>query len=625
MCGIAGIVGKDAIQYKEVVNLMLESMQHRGPDGKGLYVAPSGFCVLGHRRLSILDLTDAASQPMLSEDRGFAFVYNGELYNFTQLKHELEKSGESFHSSGDTEVLLKLLIHHGEQVLPRLNGMFAFGLWDERKRRLLLARDRFGQKPLYMTKVGNLCLFASEIRALLATGLVPREADPIGVLSFLAYGAVQGPSTIAKGISLLPKASYHVITAEGSNGSNRYWSTPRQKLDYSPDVLRSGFESAVERHLISDAPIGLFLSGGIDSSAITMAAARKSVSRVSSLTVIFPDQPKYSETTHARRIANLAETDHHEIPVLGKDILSSLPAALQAMDQPSVDGINTYIVSLAARQAGLKAVLSGLGGDELFGGYPSFQDIPRALRISELLKPVGTLVQKVVGLGEDFSRINGKILDLIDSTNDLTDTYLARRRLFTSRQVKTLIFNGTKESRAGGISAQRLGALGELLAGRSLPDAICLLEMDLYMGETLLRDSDVMGMAHGVEIRLPFLDADFSSYSLSLGPEARTPYPFPKHLFVKALADILPIKNTDRRKQGFTLPFQSWLVKDLRDEVQDGIESLAGQSGFFRRDSLQRLWDVFCERPSKVGWTRPWSLFVLDRYLKTHRLELACW
>ncbi len=460
---------------------------------------------------------------------------------------------------------------------------------------------------------------------MLATGLVRREADPAAVLGFLSYGAVQGPATIVKGISLLPKASYRVITAEGANGSTSYWSTPTEKLEYAQETLRSVFEAAVERHLISDAPIGLFLSGGIDSSAITMVASRKAANRVSTLTVTFPDQPGYSETVHARRIANLAGTEHHEIPISGKDILASLPAALQAMDQPSVDGINTYVVSLAAHQAGLKAVLSGLGGDELFGGYPTFRDIPRVLCIRNLIKPVEGLVQKVVGLGEDFSRINAKILDFIDSTNNLTETYLARRHLFTARQVRNLVFDGIKENWTYGLSTQRLEALGKLLAGRPLLDAICLLEMDLYMGETLLRDSDVMGMAHGLEIRLPFLDADFSSYSLSLASEARAPYPFPKHLFVKALGDILPIKNVDRRKQGFTLPFQAWLLEDLRDEVREGIESLAGQTGFFKRASLERLWSVFCEHPNGVGWTRPWSLFVLARYMRSHRLELGSW
>jgi asparagine synthase (glutamine-hydrolysing) len=210
MCGIAGIVGPGARRHQKTVSRMLESLAHRGPDGEGLYVAPSGLCVLGHRRLSILDLTDAAAQPMLSADRKFTISYNGELYNFIELKNELTKSGERFHSSGDTEVLLRLLIRRGIEVLPHLNGMFAFALWDEQKKALLLARDRFGQKPLYITRVGNLWLFASEIRALLATGLVRREADPVGILGFLSYGAVQGPSTIVKGIGYHPQKNRNI-------------------------------------------------------------------------------------------------------------------------------------------------------------------------------------------------------------------------------------------------------------------------------------------------------------------------------------------------------------------------------------------------------------------------------
>jgi asparagine synthase (glutamine-hydrolysing) len=625
MCGIAGIVGPGARRHQKTVSRMLESLAHRGPDGEGLYVAPSGLCVLGHRRLSILDLTDAAAQPMLSADRKFAISYNGELYNFIELKNELTESGERFHSSGDTEVLLRLLIRRGIEVLPHLNGMFAFALWDEQKKALLLARDRFGQKPLYITRVGNLWLFASEIRALLATGLVRREADPVGVLGFLSYGAVQGPSTIVKDISLFPKASYQFITAEGGTHSKSYWLPPAEKQEYSPETLRSAFEAAVQRHLISDAPIGLFLSGGIDSSAVTLAASMKSKEKVSTLTVVFPDQPGYSETRHARRVADLGATDHHEVPLSGESVLSSLPAALQALDQPSVDGINTYVISEAARQAGLKSILSGLGGDELFGGYPSFHDIPRVLRIRCLLKPIEGLFRKLVELGEDFSRVNGKLLDLMHSTNDLADTYLARRRLFTSRQMRRLVSDSVEHAWRDGISDDRLQSLNALLVGRALPDAVGLLEMDLYMGETLLRDSDVMGMAHGLEIRMPFLDADFSAYSLSLPPEVRAPNPFPKHFFVKAFADLLPTENSRRSKQGFALPFEEWLLNELRSEVQDGIESLRHLSQFFNGEAVQRLWQVFCQNPKKVGWTRPWSLFVLARYLKHNRLDLSSW
>jgi len=622
MCGICGIVGPGAVRHREVVQEMLGALEHRGPDGHGVYAAPSGLCLLGHRRLSILDLTDAAAQPMLSTDGRFALSYNGELYNFTDLKNDAN-SGKPFLSTGDTEVLLRLLARHGHSILPRLNGMFAFALWDEHEKALLLARDRFGQKPLYVTRVGSLTLFASEIRALLSTGLVSRQADPLGVLGFLSYGAVQEPRTIVKGISLLPKATCCSVTVDGMKEPVSYWSPSSQKKEYSPDTLRGTFELAVKRHLISDAPIGLFLSGGIDSSAITMAASQKSSGRVSTLTVIFPDQPGYSETAHARRVADLAGTDHHEIPISGTDIFAALPRALSAMDQPSVDGINTYVVSLAARQTGLKSVLSGLGGDELFGGYPSFRDIPRILRIRHLIRPFGGILQKVVEMGEDFSRTTGKILDLMNSADDWREMYLARRRLFSLRQIKNLMGNHANGSLTDGLERSRLQMLSRLLQGRNLPDAIGLLEMEVYMGETLLRDSDVMGMANNIEIRLPFLDTDFSSYSLSLPPEARVPDPFPKHLFVGAFAKILPTENIRRSKQGFTLPFEEWLVDELRTEVEDGIEILGSKSSFFDGQGIRRLWQVFRQNPQQVGWQRPWALFVLSRYLKQHGLELA--
>jgi asparagine synthase (glutamine-hydrolysing) len=278
---------------------------------------------------------------------------------------------------------------------------------------------------------------------------------------------------------------------------------------------------------------------------------------------------------------------------------------------------------LAARQAGLKSVLSGLGGDELFGGYPSFEDIPRIIRIRHLIKPFGGILQKVVEMGDDFSRRTGKILDLLSSTDDWRETYLARRRLFSLRQIRNLVDNHTNGSLTDGLARSRLQMLSGLLQGRTLPDAIGLLEMEVYMGETLLRDSDVMGMANNIEIRLPFLDADFSAYSLSLPKEARVPDPFPKHLLVRAFANILPTENIRRSKQGFTLPFEEWLVNGLRTEVEDGIETLGGRNSFFDGHGIHRLWEVFQQKPRQIGWQRPWALYVLSRFIKQHRLELT--
>jgi asparagine synthase (glutamine-hydrolysing) len=618
MCGIAGIVGPRAADHAAAVSRMIGAMAHRGPDGEGLFVAPSGECVLGHRRLAILDLTPAAAQPMSSADGRFTFVYNGELYNFRELQHELEGQGERFTSTGDTEILLRLLSRSLEAVLPRLNGMFAFGLWDERERRLLVARDRFGQKPLYWASSGGLLIFASEVRALLESGLVARQIDREGMLSYLSYGAVQGPRTIVRSIALLPAASMLTVESDGPRVT-RYWAPSADRSPASDLELREAFVRAVDRHLIADAPLGLFLSGGIDSSAITSAAARLRNASLTSLCVTFPDQPEQCEAAHARRVAQFAGTEHREIPISGSDLLALLPRALEAMDQPTGDGVNTFLVSHAARLAGIKCVLAGVGGDELFGGYSSFRDVARLLPLQRVNPTLRSGVASLLSWTDPFSRMPAKMIDLLDAPDGVVPLYLARRKTFSSRQLAALGPALVDGRWSAGVEDDELRDLERLVAGRHPYDAVGLLELTCYMREMLLRDADVMGMSRSLEIRLPFLDAEFATRALAQPPETRKPGRFPKQRFTDAIADLLPRATTRRRKQGFELPFQDWMLHDLRGQVKDGIEALA-KMDLFAGAQVRSLWERFLVRPNEVGWFRPWSLFSLGGYLQRHRL-----
>jgi asparagine synthase (glutamine-hydrolysing) len=618
MCGIAGIVGEGAAEHLEALRRMVAALAHRGPDGEGTHVSPSKQCLLGHRRLAIIDLSAAAAQPMLTPDSRFAFVYNGELYNFKDLRHQLTAGGERFKSSGDTEVLLRLLAREGEAALPRLNGMFAFALWDERERRLLLARDRFGQKPLYYARIGPLFLFASEVRALLASGLAPRKLNAQALAGYLSNGAVQEPDTIVQAISPLPRATALTLAPGGNQALRCYWTPGVEKRPCSPVELRDALVAAVERHLISDAPAGLFLSGGIDSSAIA-AAARCRGGEIKSLAVVFPDQPLQSEAAMARTMADHAGTQHQEVRLTGTDMLALLPAALAAMDQPTGDAINTFVVSCAARQAGLKVALSGLGGDELFGGYPSFADIRRAMRFHSLCRPLRGPLAAALSASR-FSKRAGKLADVLDSPGDVLAAYLVRRRVFSSRQIRLLMPDIVSNGWLSGQAPERLAALEALTRDRELPDATALLELDVYMGQMLLRDSDVMGMAHGLEIRMPFLDADFADRALALEASARLAKGRSKWRLVEALGEWLPPVIRNRGKHGFALPFAEWLPNELRSEVGDGLRTLARVCPVLNGKATQRLWNAFCAAPQRLGWMRPWSLYVLGRFLSEQRL-----
>lgn len=623
MCGITGISGQGAADHIETVERMVAATAHRGPDGEGMYVSPSGTCVLGHRRLAILDLSDAAAQPMTSTDKRSALVYNGECYNYRELRRDLCAKGEVVRSSGDTEVVFRLLARDGAPtVLPRMNAMFALALWDDYERTLLLARDRYGQKPLYYTRVGKLLLFASEIRALLASGLVAREADPAAIRSYLSYGAVQEPRTILKGVSLLPPASFATIDVNGKQECNSYWTPPAEKVELSPEDVRKSFFTATRRHLVSDAPLGLFLSGGLDSSAMAAAAAGCGAKRIKTLNAVFPDQPTQSEAQYALMMARKAGTDHIEVPITGTEMRRMLPEALDAMDQPSGDGVNTYIVSHAASQAGLKVVLSGLGADELFGGYSSFSDIVRMLRVQRLLGPISTPTASLFRRYVPFTVHASKILDLMDAPTGVLSAYLTRRRVFSSRQIQEMAPALVHRGWESGLDDGFYQLLETLVSRRAVQDAIGLLEMRAYMGQTLLRDSDVMGMAHGIEIRMPFLDCDFSSSVLMLGATSRTPRSVPKWRFVEAMEGHLPASVVNRTKQGFSLPFKEWMLHELKDNVVEELPCLSVACPAMRRNVLLRLWKLFVAQPEKVGWYRIWTLFVLGRYLRKHRLEL---
>jgi asparagine synthase (glutamine-hydrolysing) len=622
MCGIAGIVGSDSSEHRDAVGRMMAAMEHRGPSDSGLWVSASGLCVLGHQRLAILDLTESAHQPMISFNGRFALSYNGECYNYPELRKQLEAQGMRFRSTGDTEVILEVLARDGAAALERFNAMFALALWDEQQKRLLLARDRFGQKPLYWTPFRDGFLFASEVRALLASGLVARRLSIAGVRSFLCYGAVQGPDTIVAGVHLLPRATFLSLSVGQAPRPSEYWRPPSDQRPASSSDLRDAFVAAVKRHLVSDVPIGVFLSGGIDSSIITASACSAAKGQVKSLSVVFPDQPQQSEGEHARRIARRTGANHTEIPFTGRDMLSMLDNALERIDQPTMDAVNTYIVSRAARQAGLTVALSGVGGDELFGGYLSFTDVPRGLKLRRLIAPIRPLLRRLLKRATPTSSYRSKILDILDGPARFVPLYLIRRKLFCSRLLRVIMPSGIGENGwLSGLNAEGEAALDSLIEGRAGPDAVAHLELVAYMGQVLLRDADVMGMACSLEIRAPFLDAEFASLALAQPPEVRLPRRgLRKWLLIDAFQDWVPEVNWRRPKQGFGLPFEHWLRNELRPRVEEDLVSSVPAPEIFDVQAVRALWERFQRFPASVGWSRLWALFVLCHYIRQQRL-----
>lgn len=629
MCGIAGILAEDAAQYRPALERMHEALRHRGPDGEGVWQSPGGQVLLAHRRLSILDLSECGRQPMVSADGRHVIAYNGECYNFRDLQSRDALRGLAWRSTSDTEVVLELLARQGSDALPELAGMFAGALWDERERSLLLFRDRLGIKPVYYaTPQPGLFVFASEVRALLASGLVERRLDRAALESFLAYGFVQSPLTIIEGVRELPPAHWMSLRPGGTPAPRRYWTIPFPAAGESepagPELdqrIRDLFVSSVERHLVSDVPVGVFLSGGVDSGAILSAVARVSGGITKTVTAAFPDEDVFDEGQEARRLAQRAGAEHVEVPLSARDLLALLHESLEVQDQPSTDAVNTYIVSRAARQAGLTVVLSGLGGDELFGGYPSFRDVPRALRLHRSLRFLRPGAWEALARACRGDRRFVKIAELMRTDGSSLGCYLARRRLFSSSQIHRLL----SERPDGWIAGLEPAAHRDLaaLSARLDPiDAVSLGELSVYMGSQLLRDCDVMGMAHSLEIRVPFLDNDLVDAVAAAGPAARRYDEGRKPAFVRAMDGIIDPALGRKRKMGFTMPFERWILGDLREQVEEVLTSnvLDGLGGF-RPAAAAGLWSGFLRNPRRFGWTRPWSLYVLGRYVERHGLS----
>ncbi len=571
MCGIAAILrynnGGEAVDTIGWLRTANRTLLKRGPDGKGTWLSEDGMVGLTHRRLAIIDPSPAGAQPMATPDGRLQIVYNGEIFNHQELRHALKSQGCPFISNSDTEVILHLYRAEGPDLVKRLRGMYAFVLWDQEKQGILLARDPFGIKPLYYSDDGHSIKVASQVKSILAAGGADTSPEPAGHVGFFLWGSVPEPFTLYKGIRSLPAGSMLWVGRDGSAPKHRiYYSLPEQlrraSVGRSPrngfkvrERLKAAIEDSVRHHMVSDVPVGIFLSSGMDSTSIAKLAVGHSVDPLRTFTLGFSQYKgtPNDETIWAEHIAKKLNCIHETRWMSKEDFKLELPNIFTTMDQPSIDGINTYFISKAARATGLKVALSGLGGDELFGGYPSFVHVPRMVK----------LAQPLAFLGKPFRVVTSPVLrrftspkfaGLLEYGGTLGGAYLLRRGLFMPWELPGIL--DPEMVREGWRELDPLINLNR--EAEDLPSnhhRISVLETNFYMRNMLLRDTDWASMAHSLEVRLPLVDVALIDEVATL---TRCPMTLDKKTMAQAVWGEIPRDLLNRPKTGFSFPTKEW-------------------------------------------------------------------
>ncbi|OAN49212.1 asparagine synthetase B [Paramagnetospirillum marisnigri] len=565
MCGIAAIFahGPDAhlVDPMELLRIR-DAMRQRGPDAEGAWLGDYGRIVMGHRRLSIIDLSPSGAQPMASEDGGAVIVFNGEIYNYRFLRKRLEAQGVRFRSSSDTEVILEMYRREGPAMLGSLRGMFALAIWDERKKGLLVARDGLGIKPLYLADDGKTLRLASQVKALLAGGKVDTRPDPAGHAGFFLWGHVPEPHTLYRGIRALKPGTWEWWDQDGGRESGCFFDLGAELRHPQPVAgvdLKAALEDSVAHHLIADVPVGVFLSAGLDSTTLAAMASRAAPGRLLSVTLGFSEfsGSEADEVPLAELAAHHFATDHHTVRIPGSDFAAQRERILADMDQPSIDGVNVWFVARAAASCGLKVALSGLGGDELFAGYNTFREIPKMVSRLKPLAGIPALGRglRLVSAGLVGRFASPKLAGVLEYGTSLSDAYLLRRGLFMPWELDQVM---DPDMAAAGLEALsprlRLAEAAEGMADDLL--AISALEMQFYMRNQLLRDADWAGMAHSLEIRVPLVDTALLRGVLALHAGDRAPT---KRDMALCAAPALPESILNRPKTGFSVPVAQWL------------------------------------------------------------------
>ena len=618
MCGIAGLLHYNSIQDPEQrVLKMTNSLLHRGRDESGYYNDNS--ISLGHRRLSIIDLTSVANQPFVDPSNRYVMVYNGEIYNYKELK--LAIPNYPFKTQSDTEVLMAAFCTWGIDCLKKIDGMFAFAIWDKQDEILWLARDRMGVKPLYFFQENGLLAFSSEKRSLMDSGLFNRSLNYDSVFEYLSYHSTGYPNSIVECIHQVHAGTYYRCTTRSTDQTS-YWnfkSTENSEIGDPALIKRKVFnqlQQAVTKRLMSDVPIGAFLSGGVDSAAIVALMSLNSSHAVNTFALGF-SEAKYDESNYAEIIAKRFGTNHTRFVVKPSDLLENVQDALDVMDSPSADGINTYILSKAIRETGLKVALSGIGGDELFAGYPGFRQYYRLNKVKKeysILSPVRRLVSSALKKSDsNRKRRLGSILSLKGPSID--EVYPVLRQIISSDFINYFIKTTNETTR---LSVTLLESKNDI-EKFGLISQFSIAEYLGYSQNTLLKDTDQMSMAVGLEIREPFFDHQLIEYVLSLPDELKLSK-FPKQLLFDSLDPLIPPEIFHRKKMGFVLPWEQWMRNELFSFCDDQIK-LFSQRDFAHRDNILKYWKRFLQKDPSIRWIELWQIVVLEYWLRKNSVE----
>lgn len=620
MCGITGIVLNRGLKASsEAVHAMNNAIAHRGPDAEGIYLSDN--IALGHRRLSIIDTSDAGNQPFFGDDKRIVVVFNGEIYNYLELKKELEKD-YPFITGSDTEVIIAAYKKWGMKCVEHFIGMFAFALHDVEANKLIIARDRLGIKPVYLARISNGFLFASEVRALLRSNLVDRKLNKKALTDFLRYQTVHAPQTIIEGVEMLMPG--YVLTWENDKFEKWCYWKPSDHSGRFNDVgkeeakreVKSLLTSAVELRMRADVPFGAFLSGGIDSSIVVGLMAEQSERTVETFSITFHEK-EFDESPYSDLIATRFNTNHHPIRLSANDFLEKIPSALQAMDHPSGDGPNTFVVSEVTRNQGVKMALSGLGGDELFAGYDVFKRL-FALEQKKWLNATPQIIRSLAGATLQKlkpSVASEKLKEFLSADQlDMALAYKLSRQVWMDESIQNLI--GKHMSSENFVVDVYRNT--ELLSGGIL-SRVSIAEIETYMQNVLLRDTDQMSMRHALEIRVPFLDHRLVEYVLGLNDNVKFPHS-PKELLVESMEGILPREIVDRPKMGFTFPWAVWMKGELKTFCEMGLESVKNISAFDEK-MIDKVWAMFLQGDKTFTWSRIWPLVVLGHWIKENDIH----
>ena len=639
MCGIVGYLSNRVEFDRQKLESACRIIRHRGPDASNVHCEPG--VGLGHQRLSIIDLSDAANQPMADMSGHVVLVYNGELYNYRELRSLLQERGHKFRTNSDTEVLLNLYLEYGEQCLSYLQGMFAFAIWDRRNRNLFLARDRLGIKPLYYHATPHSFLFASEIKAILTFDSSLAKLDRQALHDYLTFRYTISPRTMFAAIQKLPPAHYMVVSEAGVR-TECYWSPDYHKTDKMSEsewivALRQRFDATVRSHLVGDVPVGVLLSGGLDSSVVAAAMQTQMTNRIKTFSVGFADGGLYDERPFARKVAQHLGTDHHEVCIDVKEFMTALPSFVWHMDEPVADpaSIPLYYVSRLAGEQ-VRVVLSGEGSDELLAGYAFWAQFKGYERL-KLFKMVPRVARELLrGANKHWfqSQRLGRYLELSDYPASSYGTLVPefQDNVFSEeekRQLYRLDLPGNQCSVDQVRSAYRRAKEFEFL------DQMLYVSMTQWLPEDLLVKADKMTMAHSLELRVPFLDHEFVNFVARMPTSLKVRkvganYSV-KYALKQAYRDALPLEIVERKKLGFPVPYAQWFRHEMRDMVHDLLLSRsARESGLFRTAEVERLVEQTLS-PAKQddadAWNphakKVWNLMVFELWRNAYNVPVA--